>query len=84
MEPPDVDEAQKQRRIHDAIEAAIGDDELLVGWIVIYETAPLKADDAAACGHFYGPKEMTTWRALGLVEWAKANTLALDRDDADE
>lgn len=65
-----------QQRLHEAIEQALADSdhldegEVLTGWIVIHETATLSSGKAG-CGHFYGPREMSTWRALGLVEWVK-------------
>lgn len=68
------DERDAQQSLHEAIAQAVAghhdDDDLLVGWIVVYETTALSGG-AASAGHFYGPHEMTTWRALGLIEWAR-------------
>lgn len=83
-----ADQLERQQRLHEAIEACLadGDDlddgELLVGWVLIYETTVLGDDERGSCGHFYGPREMTTWRALGLVEWARRFSLVPhDEDD---
>lgn len=65
---------REQEAIHEALSELIPDEgEILTGWIVIYETAD--ADGEAHAGHAYGPPGMTTWRALGLVEWARTQTL---------
>lgn len=77
-----------QASLHDAIERAVYDPDagdvpansVLTGWIVIYETLTLD-DEASAAGHLYGPREMTTWRALGLVEWARRFGLVPDTED---
>lgn len=77
-------EQTRQQALHEAIEASLDSDAgLLIGWIVIFETAPLSPEDRASCGHFYGPHEMTTWRALGLVEWARRATLEPDPPEED-
>lgn len=70
-----VDEERDQEEIHTALGQLLPleDGEVLAGWIVIYETAT--ADDRPNAGHVYGPAAMTTWRAMGLVEWARARTL---------
>jgi hypothetical protein len=82
----DDDERQRQQALHEAIEVAVADEldegELLAGWLVVYETAALDEKEKSSCGHFYGPREMTTWRALGLIEWARHRTL-LDPDNVD-
>ena len=78
-----AEEEANQQRLHEAIETALHDaeeldeGEVLTGWIVIHETATLSSGKSAS-GHFYGPREMTTWRALGLIEWARRHTLAPD------
>jgi len=81
-----------QATLHEAIEQAVFDPEagdvdpqlVLSGWIVIYETASLSGAQASA-GHLYGPREMTTWRALGLVEWARRfGLIPADEDDEDD
>lgn len=80
----DEHEKTQQQKLHDAIQETLDehDEAMLTGWIVVYEC--VKPDGPAHAGHFYGPYEMTTWRALGLVEWAKARTLGPDDDDAGE
>lgn len=75
-------EEDEQRRLHEAIENALSsmgdlDGLVLTGWVVVFETA---GEDAHA-GHFYGPREMTTWRALGLLEWARRFNLLPDEDE---
>lgn len=83
----DDDEREQQQRLHEAIEAFLADrgelddGELLIGWIVIHETAILGEHGHAACGHVYGPRELTTWRALGLVEWVRRFCLQPSEDD---
>jgi hypothetical protein len=66
------------RRFHDGLERLLAaedklDNELLTGWIVVYETAA--SDDNAGVGYVFGPDEMTDWRALGLVDWARVGLL---------
>jgi hypothetical protein len=78
------EESARQQRLHDAIEEALADDLdglVLTGWIVCFETAALGEDVTAHAGTFYGPREMTTWRALGLVEWARRFSLEPGSDD---
>ena len=56
-----------------------GEGGLLVGWVLAYEAqAP---SGRAFAGHLYGPAGMTTWRALGLIEWTRLHTLGPDSDD---
>jgi hypothetical protein len=76
-----VNEREYQERIHHAIEAALelDDGHVLTGWVLLYETA--SADGRGSAGHYYGPEGMSTWRALGLVEWASCFTLHPDEDD---
>lgn len=74
-----------QQRLHEAIEQAVFEREdlaghILSGWIVVFETAALD-DDRCTSGHLYGPREMTTWRALGLLEWARRFSLRPDEGD---
>lgn len=71
----------EQELTHEAIEAALGlDDVVLTGWVLVWEGS--KPDGGAVCGHVYGPATMTDWRALGLLEYARRVTL-LDEDDDD-
>jgi hypothetical protein len=81
-----VSEERDQEQIHTALGELLPleDGEMLAGWIVIYET--VGADDRPQAGHVYGPAAMTTWRAMGLVEWARARTLpeSTDLEDDDE
>ena len=78
-------DAAEQRRMHAALEDALGlgEDEVLTGWVVLYETA--NVDGRGSAGHCYGPEGMSTWRALGLCEWASRYTLGPDDpDEGDE
>lgn len=81
-----AEEARDQEKIHTALQELLplDDGEMLAGWIVIYETA--NAEDEPNAGHVYGPAAMTTWRAMGLVEWARSRTLpeATDLEDGDD
>lgn len=83
------EEREAQQALHDAIERVLEedgtlDDALLAGWIVVYETASLSEKTNASAGHFYGPVEMTTWRAMGLVEWARMTLRAAVPDEDDD
>lgn len=79
----DDQEIEDQQKIHEAIEEFLrekGDlkeDQLLSGWVVCFETTSLGSSSAFS-GHFYGPQEMTTWRALGLLEWSRRFSLHPD------
>lgn len=77
-------EARDQERIHGALDELLGleEGEMLAGWIIVYET--VKADDVPNAGHVYGPAGMTTWRAMGLVEWARSRTLPESTDLEDD
>lgn len=81
----DDSEATQQQRIHEVLEDVLRDtgslDEgnILAGWLVSWESASLSSAKASS-GHFYGPREMTTWRAMGLNEWTR-HTLIPDEDD---
>ena len=86
------EEIETQRRLHDAIEDAmreagsLKEGHILSGWVVCFETASMQ-DESALSGHLYGPNEMTTWRALGLVEWIRRFSLQPgtgEDDDEDE
>ena len=74
-----------QQRIHEVLEDALRDNgdlpdgHVLVGWLVSFETASYGGAKPCA-GHFYGPREMTSWRAMGLNEWTRG-TLGPDEDD---
>lgn len=69
-----------QEHIHEALTEALPleDGQLLTGWVVIWEATT--GDDREA-GHFYGPEGMTSWRALGLTEWAGRHTLVPGEED---
>lgn len=79
-------EQRDQEKIHTALTELLPLDEgeMLAGWIVVYETATV--DDQANAGHVYGPAAMTTWRAMGLVEWARSRTLpeSVDLEEGDD
>lgn len=75
-------EQHRQEQFHQALtrvmneEGMIDEGELLTGWVIVYETNDL--GDNAHCGHFYGPVGTTTWKAMGLLEWARRYTLIPD------
>lgn len=77
-------EERGQREIHAALAdlLPLADGEMLTGWIIVYET--LSADDSPQAGHVYGPAAMTTWRAMGLIEWARSRTLPESTDVGDD
>jgi hypothetical protein len=80
------DDDVQQQAIHDELTALFArddDDEpqVLTGWVIAYESQ--RADGTAIAGHTYGPAGMTTWRALGLIEWARQNTLRPDDENGD-
>ena len=64
-----------QELIHDDLARALGLDEgeVLTGWVIAYEVAQPEGD--AYAGHAYGPGGMTSWRALGLLEWVRNVTI---------
>jgi hypothetical protein len=70
----DAEEAAEQQRFHEAVETLLSqrgdlDGLVLTGWVLCFETAGLTDEATAHAGHIYGPRELTTWRALGLLEW---------------
>lgn len=80
----DESEKREQEEIHTALQEILKleEDQLLTGWIVIYEAMGM--DNERVAGHVYGPSGMTTWGALGLVEWAKTRTLPESSELDDE
>jgi hypothetical protein len=72
-----------QESLHDKLVEALELDEgeVLTGWIVAYET---RTGDEEFAGHFYGPDSMTSWHALGLLEWARTVSVPRSLDDNDE
>lgn len=80
-----LEEQEQQEALHQALADLIpdlGEGCVLTGWIVIYEYQ--EAGENASAGHLYGPAGMTTWRALGLCEWARTVTLRPDEEDEAE
>ena len=75
------EEQAEQEAIHQALVGSLPleEGEVLSGWIVVYETVGLT--ERGNSGHVYGPLSMTTWRALGLIEWARRFCLYPDNDD---
>ncbi len=74
------EESAHQQRVHDALVDTLEIEGHLTGWIICYEALPADGGSAFA-GHFYGPGGMTTWRAIGLTEWAKLYGLTPDDED---
>ena len=87
----DEKEMKQQQKLHEAIEETLREDgdlkegHVLSGWVICYESISLDPEEPGFAGSFYGPREMTTWRALGLVEWVRRFSLRpgadLDEDD---
>jgi hypothetical protein len=75
----------RQQALHEAVEVAVADEleegRVLTGWVIVWETVGLGEGVASSAGHLYGPHEMTTWRALGLLEWARRFNLIPDDDE---
>ncbi len=44
------------------------DDALLTGWTIAFEHR--QSDDISA-GECHGPATLTSWNAIGLLEWAR-------------
>lgn len=78
------EEREQQETIHQALDGCLplDDGEVLAGWVIVYET--VNASEPGYGGHVYGPSSMTTWRALGLVEWARRFCLRPDDDEDDD
>jgi len=79
------EEQTQQEAIHTELAELIpdlGEGDVLTGWIVVYEYQ--SADDRPTCGHIYGPSGMTTWRAMGLCEWARTVTLRPENEEEEE
>jgi hypothetical protein len=81
------EEERLQQELHDTIERVlrvqgdITDQQILTGWVICFETDNLVKREDRCAGTFYGPREMSTWRALGLVEWARRFSLVPGKDD---
>lgn len=71
----------EQDNVHAAIESTLEleDGEILTGWVVCYETTTMEGESNA--GHLYGPQSMTSWRALGLLEWVRMLTIPSSLQD---
>ena len=69
------DESKEQERIHTVLEENIDLEpgQILTGWVVLYEAMGL--DNERVAGHIYRPSSMTTWGALGLIEWARTKSI---------
>ncbi len=80
-----MEQGEAQAHIHDAITEAmratdlLDEDQVLTGWCLCFETQSI--DSPAAAGHLYGPDALTTWRAIGLIEWAKRYLVSSDDDE---
>lgn len=76
------EDRKQQQAIHDALIAALplDDGHVLTGWVVLWETTTFESDSGES-GSYYGPRGMTTWRSLGLIEWARRFCLKPDGDE---
>jgi hypothetical protein len=73
---------EAQERLQAAIQTEIDEEEgTVVGWIVVYETVAENGNEY--CGHLYGPAGMTSWRSLGLLNWATHHTIKPEPEDDD-
>ena len=67
------DSANEQEIVQIVLEAALheigmlDDGDVLTGWVICFEK--MTADNETFASRVYGPAGMTTWRALGLVEF---------------
>lgn len=83
-------EQEHQERLHKVIEEIllesgdIKEGQILTGWVVCYEAMHISEASGGFAGSFYGPREMSTWRALGLIEWVRRFSLRPDDDDEDD
>jgi hypothetical protein len=83
-----MSDAEAQSIVHDALVEALreigylDDDQILTGWHVCFEKA--NAGQRPSAGSFYGPESMTTWRAMGLVQWADRFCFTTGGDEGDE
>jgi len=81
-------EEEKQAHIHEALVEAmrdvgyLKDDQILTGWCFAFEKASASGD--ASAGTIYGPASMTTWRAIGLLQWADRFCLGCGEDEDDD
>jgi len=78
------EEREEQEAIHEVLAGCLPLEEgdVLAGWVVVYET--VTTSERGTSGHVYGPSSMTTWRALGLIEWARRFCLGPDNDEDDD
>lgn len=71
----DSDQKFISQQIEDSLRAIneLDDGSVLTGFVLIYEMAT--AAEKPSCGYILGPPGMTSWRALGLIEWIRRWTI---------
>lgn len=78
---------QRQEAIHKALSDVLSETELmpegamLTGWHVAFEC---RGQQEPSAGSMYGPATLTTWGALGLLQWGEHCLLNPDEDDDDD
>lgn len=83
------EELEQQQKLHSVIEETLqelGDlkeGQLLTGWVICFEAIDMSDETENFAGSFYGPREMSTWRALGLLEWVRRFSLRPGDDEGD-
>lgn len=84
----DESEKKEQEKIHTVLQEIVQESEdfeegqILTGWIIVYEVMGM--DNERFAGHIFGPSSMTTWSAMGLIEWAKTVSLPKSLNEEDE
>lgn len=82
-------EKRYQREIHEFVSEKIKELEeetettseaFITGWVLIWEGISPN-EEKPFCGHLYGPESLTTWNALGLVEWTRRFTMEPGESD---
>lgn len=81
---PEPDEDRQRHETHDAVteqlraHGLVDEDAIVAGWVLAYET--VGASGTKTSGYIQGPHDMSSWRAVGLLEWVK-NFMLNDTDD---
>lgn len=69
-------DSDNTRAIDEFLSANIpkGEGDIITGWVVAYEI--VNDTNGRASGFIYEYNNMTAWRAVGLLEWAKMAILS--------
>ena len=78
----DPEEREEQEHIHEALAKALPleDDAFLTEWVVVFATTPVGGGEEQIAS-YYGPATQTTWRTVGLLEYAKLHLVVPDEED---